>query len=85
MDLKTYIRACALFTFNQGKNITVATRFICELYPEDAMTQQTLSYQARTVVCQIQQKGDWSLLDLPRTGLPQILDRQSFKTAEDAD
>ena len=80
MDSKTYIRACALFMFDQGKNSKEATRVISELYPEDAMTERTCERWFAKF-----REGDRSIQDLPRTGHPQILDRQSLKTAIDAD
>ena len=40
MDSKTYIRACALFMFDQDKSIKEASMAISELYPEDAMTKR---------------------------------------------
>ena len=41
MDSKTYIRGCALFMFDQGKNNIEATRVISEFYQEDKMTERT--------------------------------------------
>ena len=80
MDSKTYIRACALFMFDQGKSTKEATRVISELYPEDAMTERTCERWFAKF-----REGDLSLQDLPRSGRPQILDHQSLKAAVDAD
>ena len=41
MDSKTYIRACALFVFDQGKSNKEASRVISELNPDNAMTERT--------------------------------------------
>ena len=41
MDSKIYIRASALFMFDQSKNTKEDTRVIGELYAEDAMTKRT--------------------------------------------
>ena len=79
MDSKTYIRACALFMFDQGKSTKEASRVISELYPEDAMTERTCERWFA-----IFREGDRSLQDLPRSGRSQILDRQYLKAAFDA-
>ena len=56
MNSKTYIRACALFIFDQGKNSKEATRVISELYPEDAITKRTCERWFAKF-----RKGHWSL------------------------
>ena len=40
MDSKTYIRACALFMFDQGKSTKETTQVISDLYPADSMTER---------------------------------------------
>ena len=75
MDSKTYIRVCALFMFDQSKS----TKEASELYPEDAMTERPCERWFAKF-----REGDRSLQDLPRSGRPQILDRQSLKAAVDA-
>ena len=40
MDSKTYIRACALFMFDQGKSTKETTQVISDLYPADAVTER---------------------------------------------
>ena len=79
MDSKTYIRACALFMFDQGKSTKEASWAISELYPEDAMTERTCEPWFAKF-----REGDRSLQDLPRSERPQILDRQSLKAAVNA-
>ena len=79
MDSKTFIRACALFMFDQGKSTKEASRVISELYPEDAMTERTCERWFAEF-----REGDLSLQDLPRSGRPQILGRQFLKAAVDA-
>ncbi len=76
----TYNRACALFMFDQGKSTKEATRVISELYPEDAMTEWTCEQWFAKF-----REGHGSVQDLPGSGPPQILDRQSLKAAVDAD
>ena len=73
MNSKTHKNAFAFFIFNQFKNTKDATRAISELYTErDAMTDRTCEPWFAKLI-----KGHRSLKDLPRTGCPQILDRQS--------
>ena len=78
MESKANIRACALFMLCQVKNTKKATRVISELYPDDAMTERTCERWFAKF-----RKGDRSRQDLPRTGRPQIFDRQSLKAAVD--
>ena len=80
MDSKTYIRACALFMFDQGKSTKETTQVISDLYPLDAVTERNCARWFAKF-----RAGDRSLQDLPRSGRPQILDRQSLKAAVDAD
>jgi [histone H3]-lysine36 N-dimethyltransferase SETMAR len=80
MDSKTYIRACALFMFDQGKSTKETTQVISDLYPADAVTERNCARWFAKF-----RAGDRSLQDLPRSGRPQILDRQSLKAAVDAD
>ena len=80
MDSKTYIRACALFMFDQGKSTKETTQVISDLYPADAVTERNCARWFAEF-----RAGDRSLQDLPRSGRPQILDRQSLKAAVDAD
>ena len=80
MDSKTYKRACALFLFDQVKNIKEATLVISELYPEDAMTEWTCKNWFAKF-----KEGYRSLQNLPRTGRPQIYDLQSLKADVDND
>ena len=76
MDSKTYIRACALFMFDQGKSTKEASRVISELYPKDAMIERTCERWFAKF-----REGDRSLQDLSRSGRHQILDRESLKAA----
>ena len=63
--------------FDQDKNIKEATRVISELYPADAKNERTCErWFAKW------REGVRSLQDLPRTGRPQILYRQSLKAVE---
>ncbi len=80
MDSKTYIRACALFMFDQGKSPKETTQVISDLYPLDAVTERNCARWFAKF-----RAGDRSLQDLPRSRRPQILDRQSLKAAVDAD
>ena len=80
MDSKTYIRACALFMFDQGKSTKETTQVISDLYPADAVTERNCARWFAKF-----RAGDRSLQELPRNGRPQILDRQSLKAAVDAD
>ena len=76
MDSKTYIRACALFMFDQGPESQQGYKRIIF---KDAMTERTFERWFAKF-----REGDRSLQDLPRSGRPQILDRQSLKAAIDA-
>ena len=85
MDSKTYIRSCltrsnVLFMFEQVKNTKEVTRVISELFPENTMTERTCERLFAKF-----REGDMSLQGLPRTGRPEILDRQSLKVFLDAD
>ena len=80
MDSKTYIRACALFMFDQGKSTKDTTQVISDLYPADAVTERNCAQWFAKF-----RAGDRSHQDLPRSGRPQILDCQSLKAAVDAD
>ena len=62
MDSKTYIRACALFMFDQDKSTKEASRLISELYPEDVMTERTCERWFAKF-----REGDRSLQDLKVT------------------
>ena len=66
--------------FDQGINTKEAKLVISELYPEDAVTEQTCKRWFVNI-----REGNRSLQDLPLTGRPQILDNQSLKAAVDAD
>ena len=80
MDSKTHIRACALFMFDQGKSTKETTQVISDLYPADAVTERNCARWFAKF-----RAGDRSLQNLPRSGRPQILDRQSLKAVFDAD
>ena len=77
MDSKTYIRACALFMFDQGKSSKESTQVISDLY---LMTERNCARWLAKL-----RADDRSLQHLPRSRRPQILDRQSLKAAVDAD
>ena len=66
--------------FYQAKTTKVTSRVISKLYPEDAMTERTCKRWFSKL-----REGDRSLQELPRTGCPQILYRQSLNAAVDAD
>ena len=66
--------------FDQAKNTKEATRYLSQLYAEDAMTERTCERSFAKF-----KEGNRSLQDFPRTVRPQIHDHQSLKAAVDAD
>lgn len=80
MDTKTYIRACALYEYDQGRSAAEAARNIKKTYGEDAIGEST----CRTWFARFKD-GDRSLHDLPREGRPKIIDHAVFKETVDAD
>lgn len=80
METKVFIRACALYEFDQGRSAAQAARNLQSTYGEDAMSERS---------CQVWfsrfKEGDRSLQDLSREGRPKMIDHSELKAAVNAD
>lgn len=80
MEHKVFIRACALYEFDQGNSAAEAARNLRKTYGEEAMSDSCCrKWFARF------KEGDRNLQDLPREGRPKIIDRSDLKKIIDAD
>ncbi|XP_015184625.1 PREDICTED: histone-lysine N-methyltransferase SETMAR-like [Polistes dominula] len=70
---KEHIRHCMLFEFRKGNSATVATKNICDVYP-NALNDRTCQRWFSKF-----KSGNFDLSDSHRSGRPQILDNDVLK------
>ena len=76
---KNHIRHLMLYMFRRGLKATVATRKICEIYPEAISSNQCQRWFNRF------RSGDIDLEDRPRSGRPGVVDNDVLLALVESD